>query len=106
MTGDVGEVSWRVVAAPLTLGMSEIVLKGEYQNRLDREARQRWYNNLSPEQRAYEDRRQAAIMQSLGMALIGSGPIVRMPAPVPPVSRPMTSCYGNEVGSSIYVSCY
>lgn len=101
--GDAGEVALRVVACPLTLCMSEL---GLYQNAVQaqRQAeREQWYRSLTPAQQDREDRREAAAMMGLGMALSGGSPFDRpVPARVP---RPALQCTSATIGTATYLNC-
>jgi len=121
--GNVGEVAGRVLLCPLTLCTSELILYSEHQAEERRFAYARWYNSLSPAQREQEDRREAARLQALGMALSGGGPRftpptwtpyapppvsvpppMYQPAPVRPL--PPVSCTSRAVGQQLYTDCY
>ncbi|MDC8450527.1 MAG: hypothetical protein LV473_19545, partial [Nitrospira sp.] len=68
--GDIGEVAWRTAIFPVTLGLSEAILKHsreedarqEYEARAARKERRAyrdWYQKLSPEDKDREDQRSA-----------------------------------------------
>lgn len=72
VAGDAGEVLFRVIAAPLTLGLSEFIQMHEAEQRLARQEREEWLRQLSPDERARQDQREAVGMIGLGLALSGS----------------------------------
>lgn len=104
--GTVGEVTGRVLLCPLTLCLSELMLAADYQDRQQRRAYNDWYWSLPPEERDREDRRQAARMQALGLALIGGGIRPYTPAPrTTPVPPPTLNCTSTSVGSQTWMNC-
>ncbi len=106
--GDASEVAGRAVLAPLTLGMSELILKNEYDTAQDRLAYNRWYGSLSADERDRVDRREGARQQALGLALIGGGPFRQAPVLAPgvtPSSRPL-SCLSQTTGNTVTTNCY
>jgi hypothetical protein len=113
--GDAGEVAIRVVIAPLTLGTSELILMADEKYQKDKQARQDWLNRMGPEERSRQDRRDAAAMLGLGMALSGSRPFQSLapsnqaPAypimPLPQIDRPSMNCTSNTVGQQTYTNC-
>jgi hypothetical protein len=108
-------VAFRVVAAPLTLGMTELILIADEKYQKEKQARQDWLNHMSPEERDRQDRRDAAAMIGLGLALQGSRPFqsttpfMNQPTypivPITPVFRPPVTCLSNTVGGQTYTQC-
>ena len=72
----VGEVTLRVIAFPLTLGISESIVASERRMQAKDEVRQAerayWLSTLPPEQRLYVDRQETLAARA---ALMGIAPI-------------------------------
>jgi hypothetical protein len=102
--------------APLTLGMSEAIFGMEYQDEQQRRTYARYYAGLSAEQQAREDRRDAARLRSLGMALSGGGPFrapqaILAPAMLAPLAPARLypraqSCVTYPIGTMSALECY
>ena len=83
--------------------MSEV---GLYDNavRAQRQAeRERWYRSLSPAQQDREDRREAAALNALGLALSGGGPFAPRPVLVP--RQPALRCTSLNMSAMTYTEC-
>jgi hypothetical protein len=103
--GDAGEVALRVLACPLTLCMSEAIVWQNAEQQQRQAAHARWYRSLSREEQDREDRREAAALQALGLALSGGGPFQARPR-IAPVVPPCQSLIGNQIGTTTYLTCY
>lgn len=101
---DVGEVTLRTVAFPLTLGMYELVLKHEYDQEQKRRAYQEWFTTLSPREQELETARRIAALQALGMALSGPKPFSVYP-PQPQSAPPINKCTAYNYGAFTDVTC-
>jgi hypothetical protein len=110
---DVGEVTFRTLMFPLTLGTSEMMIA--HQRKQDaallqqRAAYREWYQGLSPDQQV---RVREAEIQAAGQALIGLGLAGGIMRPVPlasppdnPALRPMLNCWSQAAGSTISTMC-
>lgn len=112
---DVGEITGRVLLCPLTLCMSEVGFKMNYEDEQRRRAYQQWYQGLSGEQQDREDRREAARLFGLGLALSGGGPFRNFSAPLAPAYQPVpvptyqprqpTNCTTSFIGNQAYTNC-
>ncbi len=103
--GDAGEVTLRVLACPLTVCLSEVELWSRAEQQQRQAAHARWYRSLSREEQDREDRREAAALQALGLALSGGGPVQARPH-IAPVAPPCQSLIGNQIGTTTYLNCY
>jgi len=95
-----------IVCLLLCLSLSACIIPSQHESERRAAAYRDWYNSLSPAQQDREDRRNAAAMQALGLALSGGGPTFYEPPPVLPRYQSPTRCYGTESGSALYVNCY
>lgn len=103
----------RTIAAPLTLGASELLFSVEESSQRERRAYVRWYRRLSPEQQAQEDQREAVRRQALGFALSGGGPFraPQISAGVPLITpfflpRFGMTCLSLPAGTLTTMDCY
>lgn len=80
------------------------MLRIEHRTEMDRLAHDRWYRSLTPAQQDREDRREAAAMQALGLALSGGGPFTPAPMPVAPRPLPLR-CTSLNMSTAIYTEC-
>ncbi len=120
---DVGEVALRVVAFPLTLGFSELLIADARQRDAARQAAQahyaRWFQSLSPAEQAREleraHERNLAAIAALGWMMMGTGgpfavqPALRpTPNPLPGPARPNTpvSCFSSMTAWNAWTTCY
>ena len=94
-----------MIACPLTLCTSELILHMEHQQQLKQEAHDRWYQSLSPAERARQDQREAAAMMGLGLALSGGGPTFAVPPPAPYRQPGNVNCVARSLGNTTYLDC-
>jgi hypothetical protein len=117
-----GKIAARVLLVLPTFLMSEAGIaqaKAEEQRQDEARRYEEWFRHLSPEQQAREedrqDRRQAAALQALGLALSSGGPMRSYPVPVfQPVPLPgnsmqaprlRTTCTSQQIMNQTITSC-
>lgn len=106
--GTAGEIALRTALCPLTLCLSELGKAMDYERAQRDAAYGQWYQGLSPEEQDRADRREAARLQALGLALSGGGPLQRpnasrvLPMPI----APRVSCTEVQTGAFSQVNCY